>query len=77
MSNNKIKLNPIENNKTIKKECFHCNKKSLYLLICKWNDVFVYNITILKHNCSFNYKLNKIMLEPIFVSKSRNYMILY
>ncbi len=71
VSNNKIKLNPIENNKTIKKKrCFHCNKKSLYVSMCKCGEVFCLNHNQPEtHNCSFNYKLNKVMLEPILCQK--------
>ena len=68
---NKLKLLPIETKKTIKKKrCFHCKKKSLYVTLCKCGQSFCLSHNKPEiHNCSFNHKLNKIMLEPIMCQK--------
>lgn len=69
--NNKLKLLPMEKNKTIKKKrCFHCKKKHIYVIMCKCGQSFCLNHKQPEiHNCSFDYKLNKIMLEPIMCQK--------
>ena len=69
--NNKEQLEPLEkSNTTKKKRCFHCRKKSLYVTMCKCGQVFCLNHNQPEiHNCTFNHKLNKVMLEPIICQK--------
>jgi len=68
---NKISLNPIQEKKTIKKtRCFHCNKKSMIVTMCKCERYFCLKHNQPEiHNCSYDFKLNKIMLDPIKFKK--------
>lgn len=67
---NKVTLEPINIKKTIKKRCFHCNKKSMIVTMCKCENYFcLKHNQPEEHNCSFNFKLNKVMLEPIQFKK--------
>ena len=68
---NKISLKPInEKNKIRKTRCFHCNKKSMIVTMCKCQNYFCLKHNQPEdHNCNYDFKLNKIMLDPIEFQK--------
>lgn len=67
---NKIVLEPINNKKPLKRRCFHCNKKSMIVTLCKCENYFCLKHKYPEeHNCSFDFKLNKIMLDPVQFKK--------
>ena len=67
---NKVTLEPINIKKSQKKRCFHCKKKSIIVTMCKCENYFCLKHTHPEqHNCTFDFKLNKVMLEPIQFKK--------
>lgn len=67
---NKTILKPLNPNKTQKKRCFYCKKKSMIITLCKCENHFCLKHKLPEqHNCSYDFKLNKIMLEPVHFKK--------
>lgn len=68
---NKACLKPLEKKSTNKKiRCFHCNKKSMIVTMCKCEKHFCLKHNQPEdHNCSYDFKLNRILLDPIEFKK--------